>query len=171
MAKPPLEEIKDNILPKFQKYQEQILNNYNALYEKVKSENDKIQKTYDDIKNNHSKQEQQSKYIDLSQKILNAVYMVSFWIYMILSIVLCVFIYYEKFSLKIKILLFVIIFGYPFYIYFLENLTYTVSIFLYNVILSTVYLNGYSNTNIEYSGQAMEEIMLLTAKSPSLSIQ
>ena len=37
-------------------------------------------------------------------------------------------------------------------------------------MVSTVYNNGYSNTNIEYAGQAMEEIMAQTAKSPPLSV-
>jgi uncharacterized membrane-anchored protein YitT (DUF2179 family) len=69
-----------------------------------------------------------------------------------------------------KLFLFVVIFGFPFYIYPLENLTYIICIYLYNIMVSTVYNNGYSNTNIEYSGEAMQEILAQTVKSPPLSV-
>jgi len=149
-------------------FQIQILNNYTTLYDKVKSENDRIQKTYDKIKNEHSADSQKSKYVELSEIILKRVYMYSFVIYMILSLVLCVLIYYKPFSLTIKIGLVIVILGFPFYIFFLENLIYQITMYLYNLALSTVYTNGYSNTNLEYSGQAMGEVMSQTAKSPPL---
>ena len=150
-------------------FQTQMMNNYTILYNKVHSENDRIEKTYDKIKNEHSANAQKSKYVELSERILKNVYMYSFAIYVILSIVLCILIYYKPFSLTIKIILFAVILGFPFYIFFIENITYKISIYLYNVMLSTVYTNGYSNTNIEYSGEAMEEIMSQTVKSPPLT--
>ena len=154
--------------PQLLAYQIQISNNYTTLYNKVQSENDRIQKTHDKIKNEHSADSQKSKYVELSEIILKKVYMYSFVIYMILSLVLCVLIYYKPFSFTIKIVLVIIILGFPFYIFFLENVIYKISMYLYNFALSTVYTNGYSNTNIEYSGQAMEEVMAQTAKSPPL---
>jgi hypothetical protein len=33
-----------------------------------------------------------------------------------------------------------------------------------------IYNNGYSNTNIEYSGEAMQEILAQTVKSPPLAL-
>lgn len=150
-------------------FQIQILNNYTTLYDKVKAENDRIQKTYDKIKNEHSADSQKSKYVELSKIIIKNIYTYSLIIYMILALVLCVLIYYKPFSLTTKILLFVIILGFPFYIFFLENVIYKISIYLCNIALSTVYTNGYSNTNIEYSGEAMGEIMSQTAKSPPLT--
>lgn len=154
--------------PKLLAFQIQILNNYTTLHNKVKTENDRIDKTYDKIKNEHSADSQKSKYVELSQKILKNIYLYSLVIYMVLSLVLCVLIYYKPFTLTMKIAFIVIILGFPFYIFFLENITYKISIYLYNLTLSTVYTNGYSNANIEYSGEAMEEIMSLTAKSPAL---
>ena len=156
--------------PQLLAYQIQILNNYTTLYNKVQSENDRIQKTYDKIKNEHSADSQKSKYVELSEIILKKVYMYSFVIYMILSLVLCVLIYYKPFSLTIKIVLVIVILGFPFYIFFLENVIYQISMYLYNIMVSTVYTNGYSNTNIEYSGEAMEEVMAQTARSPPLKI-
>lgn len=150
-------------------FQIQILNNYTTLYNKVKTENDRIDKTHDKIKNEHSADSQKSKYVELSEKILKNVYLYSFVIYMVLSLVLCVLIYYKPFTLTMKIVFIIIILGFPFYTFFLENIIYKISIYFYNLALSTVYTNGYSNTNIEYSGQAMSEIMSLTAKSPALT--
>lgn len=147
-----------------------VLDTYTTLYNKVKDENDRLSMTNDKTKNDHSADAQKSKYVELSQEIIKNVYNYAFWIYMVLAVILFVFVYKKPFSNLVKILLFVVIFGFPFYIYILENLTYKICIYLYNVMLSTVYTNGYSNTNIEYAGQAMEEIMAETAKSPPISI-
>jgi len=151
-------------------FQTQTLNNYRTLYDKVKAENDRIENTYNKIQNEHSADVQKSKYVNLSEAIIKNVYTYSFWIYMVLAIVLCVFVYNHDFSNIIKVVLFIVILGFPFYIYFLENLTYTVSIYLYNIIISISYNNGYSNTNIEYAGQATNELMAENAKSPPLSL-
>lgn len=155
---------------KIASFQTQLLNTYTNLYNKVKAENDRLENTYNKIKNEHSVDAQKSKYVGLSEEILKTVYTYSFWIYIILSIVLCVFIYYKPFSNIIKVSLIVVVLGFPFYIYPLENLTYIICIYLYNIMVSTIYNNGYSNTNIEYSVQATHEIMAQTAKSPPLTL-
>jgi hypothetical protein len=151
-------------------FQMQALNNYNTLYDKVKNENERLEDSYNNTKNNHSADAQQSKYVDLSAKIIKNIYNISFWIYIVLSVVLCVFIYRNPFSLQIKLALGAVIFGFPFYIYFLENALYTFSVYIYYILISAVYSNGYSNTNIEYAGQAMHEMMGQNAKSPPLSL-
>jgi hypothetical protein len=159
----------NNTDSKIRTFQLQTLHNYTTLYNKVKAENDRLENTYNKINNEHSADAQKSKYIGLSEQILKTIYTYSFWVYILLAIVLCVLIYYKPFSLVIKTVFIIIIIGFPFYIYFIENLTYSICIYLYNIMVSTVYNNGYSNTNIEYSGQAMEEIMAQTAKSPPLA--
>ena len=136
----------------------------------MKTENDRLEDSYNNTKNHHSIDGQQSKYVDLSAKIIKDIYNVSFWIYIILSLVLCGFIYRTSLSLQIKIGLVFIIFGFPFYIYFLENAVYSFSVYIYYILISVVYSNGYSNTNIEYAGQAMHEMMEQNAKSPPLSL-
>jgi hypothetical protein len=155
---------------KIKTYQTQTLNNYTTLFNKVKAENDRLENTYNKIKNEHSADAQKSKYVGLSQKILTNVYMYSFSIYILLSIVLCVLIYNKPLSPMMKTFLIIAILGFPFYIYPLENASYIISIYLYNIIVSTVYNNGYSNTNIEYSAQAANEILAQNAKSPPLSV-
>ena len=169
-VKNALGQLTQNTDQKIKTFQIQTLNNYTTLYNKAKSENDRLEKTYNKIKNEHSADAQKSKYVGLSQQILTNVYSYSFVIYILLSLVLFVQIYYKPFSPIMKAVLFIVIFGFPFYIYPLENLTYIICIYLYNIMVSTVYNNGYSNTNIEYSGQAFEEIMAETAKSPPLTV-
>ena len=165
-----LNQLTINTDSKIKTFQTQTLNNYTTLYNKVKAENDRLEKTHRKIQNEHSADAQKARYVGLSEQILKTIYTYSFWIYILLSLALCVLIYYKPFSPLMKLFLFLVILGFPFYIYPLENLTYKLCIYLYNVMVSTVYNNGYSNTNIEYSGQAMEEIMAQTAKSPPLSV-
>lgn len=160
----------DNTDQKIKTFQIQTLNNYTTLYNKVKAENDRLENTYNKIKNEHSADAQKSKYVGLSQQILTNIYMYSFWIYIVLACILCVLIYYKPLSPIMKAGIIIAILGFPFYIYPLENVTYIVCIYLYNIMVSTVYNNGYSNTNIEYSTQAFEEIMAETAKSPPLAV-
>jgi hypothetical protein len=147
---------------KIKTYQEQVLKNYTALLDKVTSENVRLNSAYDNIKNNHSADAQHSKYVTLSQQILKTVYTYSFWIYMVLSLVLAVFIYYKPFSIFMKLFFFAIIFGFPFYIYFIENLIYTICMYLYHIVRSMVYNNGFLNTNIEYTGQKPSELSVNT---------
>jgi hypothetical protein len=160
----------ENTDQKIKTFQLQTLNNYTTLYNKVKAENDRLEKTYNKIKNEHSADAQKSKYIGLSQQILTNIYMYSFWIYIVLACVLCVLIYYKPLSPIMKAVIIIAILGFPFYIYPLENATYIISIYLYNIMVSTVYNNGYSNTNIEYSAQAANEILAQNAKSPPLAL-
>ena len=168
-VKNALSQLTINTDQKIKTYQTQTLNNYSTLHNKVKSENERIEKTFNKIKNEHSADAQKSKYVTLSEEILKGIYTYSFWIYIILSIVLFILLFNRPLSILTKTMLFIVIFGFPFYIYYLENITYIICIYLYNIMVSTVYNNGYSNTNIEYSGQAANEIMALTAKSPPLT--
>lgn len=165
-----LNKLTENTDGQIKTFQSQTLNNYTTLYNKVKAENDRLENTHSKIKNEHSADAQKARYVGLSEQILKSIYTYSFGIFIILSLVLCVQIYYKPLSPMMKFILFIIILGFPFYIYPLENFTYIICIYLYNVMVSTVYNNGYSNTNIEYSGEAMQEILAQTAKSPPLSV-
>lgn len=138
---------------KIKTYQEQVLKNYAALLDKVNDENDRLKITFDKNKNNHSADAQHSKYVTLSQQILKTVYTYSFWIYMVLSVVLAIFIYYKPFSIFMKLFFFAIIFVFPYYIFYIQNLIYTIVMYLYHIVRSKVYNNGFLNTNIEYTGQ------------------
>jgi hypothetical protein len=53
-------------------------------------------------------------------------------------------------SIFMKVLLTAAILLYPFYIYPLEGLFYIVSTYIWNLLLSNTYDNGYGKTNIEY---------------------
>jgi hypothetical protein len=162
--------IKNNREEKIKIFQTHIINTYTALKQKVTDENNRLKNTYDKYNGEHSADAQKSKYVGLSEQILKNIYFYSFWIYIVLSLVLFVFVYNnQSFSMIIKVLLFVTIFGFPFYIYFLENFTYIICMYLYNIMVSTIYHNGYSNTSIEYGGEMLHEVMSQTAKSPPLS--
>jgi hypothetical protein len=165
-----LSNLTNNTDSQIKTFQSQTLNNYTTLYNKVKAENDRLENTHSKIQNEHSADAQKARYVGLSEQILKTIYTYSFWIYILVSLALCVLIYYKPFSFIMKLFLFTTILGFPFYIYPLENFTYIMCIYLYNVMVSTVYNNGYSNTNIEYSGEAMQEILAQTVKSPPLSL-
>jgi hypothetical protein len=158
----------ENTDQKIKTFQTQTLNNYTTLFNKAKAENDRLENTYDKIKNEHSADSQKSKYVGLSEKIVTNVYMYSFWIYILLSIVLCVLIFNKQLTLMMKTFLIIVIIGFPFYIYPLENLTYMICIYLYNIMVSNVYNNGYSNTNIEYSHNSVNGMMGQNPRSPPL---
>jgi ABC-type multidrug transport system fused ATPase/permease subunit len=168
-VKNALSQLTINTDEKIKTYQTQTLNNYTTLHNKIKSENERIEKTFNKIKNEHSADAQKAKYVTLSEQILKSIYTYSFWIYIILSIILFILLFYRPLSTFTKAMLFIVIFGFPFYIYYLENITYIICIYLYNIMVSTVYNNGYSNTNIEYSVEATNEILAQTAKSPPLT--
>lgn len=168
-VKSALAQLTVNTDDKIRTFQLQTLNNYTTLFNKVKAENDRLENTYNKIKNEHSADAQKSRYVGLSEQILKTIYTYSFWIYILLAVVLCVLIYYKPLSPIMKAGIIVAILGFPFYIFPLENATYILCIYLYNIMVSTVYNNGYSNTNIEYSAEAANEILAQNAKSPSLT--
>jgi hypothetical protein len=165
-----LGQLTKNTDDKIRTFQIQTLNNYTTLFNKAKAENDRLENTYNKIENEHSADAQKSRYVGLSEQILKTIYTYSFWIYIFLSLILCVLIYYKPLSPIMKTFLVIVIFGFPFYIFPLENATYIICIYLYNIMVSTVYNNGYSNTNIEYSAEAANEILAQNAKSPPLSL-
>jgi hypothetical protein len=53
-------------------------------------------------------------------------------------------------TIYMKVFLVAAILLYPFYIYPLEELSYIVSTYIWALLLSTTYDNGYGNTSIEY---------------------
>ena len=130
-------------------YQIQILNNYQQLIDTVNKENSIIRSSFDKITFN-SADGQQSKYIYQSSTILSKIYNYGFWIYLVLAVILCIVIWMKPDSIYMKVFLVVAILLYPFYIYPLEELSYVVSTYIWDILLSITYDNGYKNTSIEY---------------------
>lgn len=131
-------------------YQRQILNNYQQLVDILKKENSAIHSTYYDNVTRNSADGQQSKYVFQSSSILNTLYNYGFWVYMILAIILCVVIVRKTFKVYEKVLLVLAILTYPFYIYPLEELSYVVSVYLWDLVISVAYNTGHGNTSLEY---------------------
>jgi hypothetical protein len=125
-------------------FQKQVLINYTLLYDKVKAENDRITKTYDVIKNANSASGQKSKYVNQSTQILQKIYYVLFWIYLVVAVGLSVVIYmYSKQGLYMKVFLILLVLLFPFYIYPLEIFVFEILRYLYSLVLSVVYVNNY----------------------------
>jgi hypothetical protein len=125
-------------------FQQQVYNNYSLLYDKVKTENTQITNTFDGIQNVNSANGQKSKYITQSTQILQRIYGVLFWIYLVLAIGLSVVIYmFSKQGLYMKIFWILVILLFPFYIYPLEIYVFEIFRYLYSLVLSVVYVNNY----------------------------
>lgn len=131
-------------------YQTQILNNYKQLLDTVSKENDILNSNYSKNWTLNSADGQQSKYITQSSNILASIYSYGFWIFMVLAIILCVIIWTKPDSIYYKIGLSAVVLTYPFYIYPLEGFLYMLSLYIWNLLLSNVYDNGYNNTSIKY---------------------
>lgn len=146
----------DNLLSQIQHnqpdgaYQIQIQNNYQQLIDTVTKENNMIDSTYSNGWILNSASGQQSRYVYQSSAILTGIYNYCFWIYLVIAIILCVVIIRKEFSIYAKIALCAGIILYPYYIYPLEEFCYMISVYIWSVLLSTTYDNGYGNTNIEY---------------------
>ena len=125
-------------------FQQQVYNNYSLLYDKVKTENTQIENAFDGIKNVNSANGQKSKYVYQSTQILQRIYEVLFWIYLVLAIGLSVVIYmFSKQSLYMKIFFILVVVLFPFYIYPLERYMFEILRYLYSLVLSVVYVNNY----------------------------
>jgi hypothetical protein len=131
-------------------YQQQIMNNYKQLLETVKTQNKTINSTYNNTTTQQSANGQQTKYVFQSSAILNKLYNYTFWIYFVLAVILCFIVMRKSFHIIYKIILVFAILGYPFYIYALEKLSYVISVYVWDVLLSVVYDNGYNNVSLEY---------------------
>ena len=131
-------------------YQMQILNNYQKLFDTVKKENDTINSTYSNNWTLNTAAGQQSKYLYQSSSILSTINTYGFWIYIILAVILCVIIWIKPFNLYFRIIIIAAILTYPFYIYPLEEFCYIISMYIWDILLSNTYDNGYNKTSLEY---------------------
>ena len=131
-------------------YQIQLLNNFQQLSDAVKKQNDIIYSTYYDKIIFNSADGQKSKYIHQSSIILKNIFDYGFWIYIFFAIILCVVVYRQELQMVYKVLLIIAILTYPFYIYPLEELSYVISTYIWNLLISVAYNTGYGNMNLEH---------------------
>jgi hypothetical protein len=135
-------------------YQTQVLNTYQTLLDKVTTENKMIEKSYPGL----SVAGQKSIYINQSTETLTGINTILYWLYIVVAVILSVMIIRKSFSIGYKIALVIVIIGFPFYIYWIEELTYKLSMYIYSVLLSIVYNNGFANTKLEYYHDGMEDL-------------
>ena len=124
-------------------FQDQTLNNYNLLYTTVETENKRIQSSFDKMLESHSADGQKSKYMNQSGDIIWTIYKYLFWLYYICITILAILLYYQPFSIYLKIAIILLMYGFPFYIYMAEEWTYVMSEYLWYILLSQVYTNGF----------------------------
>jgi hypothetical protein len=126
-------------------YQNQVLTNYTMLLEKVTKENIQLANSFDYMKNESSADGQKSKYVNQSTQMLEKIYNVLFWIYLVVAVGLSVVIYmYSKQGIYIKVFFILLVLLFPYYIYPLENFVFEIMRYLYSLVLSVVYVNNYS---------------------------
>lgn len=126
-------------------YQNQVLTNYTMLLDKVRKENIQLENTFDYMKNQSSADGQKSKYVNQSTQILEKIYNVLFWIYLVVAVGLSVVIYmYSKQGIYMKVFFILLVLLFPYYIYPLENFVFEIMRYLYSLVLSVVYVNNYS---------------------------
>lgn len=135
-------------------YQSQVLNTYQTLLDKLTVENNIIKKSYPGT----SISGQKSIYINQSSDTLSSINKWLFWIYILLAITLCVLIIMKPYSIPFKIFIVLVIILFPFYIHPVETYTYQISMYIYSILLSVVYNNGYGNTKLEYYGTGFENL-------------
>jgi len=126
-------------------YQNQVLTNYKMLLSKVTKENEQLANSFDYMKNESSADGQKSKYVNQSTQILEKIYNVLFWIYLVVAVGLSVVIYmYSKQGIYMKVFFILLVLIFPYYIYPLENFVFEIMRYLYSLVLSVVYVNNYS---------------------------
>lgn len=125
-------------------FQKQVFTNYSMLLDKVKKENKQLSNSFDNMKNASSANGQKSKYVNQSTQILEKIYDVLFWIYLVVAVGLSVVIYlYSKQGIYMKVFLISLALLFPFYIYPVENFIFEIMRYLYSLVLSVVYVNNY----------------------------
>jgi hypothetical protein len=105
----------------------------------IDQKNELIEKSYPGI----SVAGRKSIYLDQSSTIFIMINKWLFWIYIALAIILSIMIILKPFSIYFKISMIAVIIAFPFYIYPLETGLYELLIYIYSVLLSVIYNNGY----------------------------
>ena len=127
-----------------QQFQKQVFTNYSMLLDKVTKENKQLSNSLDYMNNASSANGQKSKYVNQSTQILEKIYNVLFWIYLVVAVGLSVIIYlYSKQGIYMKVFLILLALSFPFYIYPVENFIFEIMRYLYRLMLSIVYVNNY----------------------------
>jgi hypothetical protein len=124
-------------------FQSQVLVNYNLLLNTVKTENKRISDSYDKVFNERSADGQKSKYMNQSGDMIWKIYGYLFWVYYITITILSILLYFQPFSIYLKILIIIIMYGFPFYIYPAEEWLYVMTDYIWHILLSQVYSNGF----------------------------
>jgi len=137
-----------------EQYQKQVLATYQALLDKVTTENTRIQKSYPGM----SVAGQKSIYINVSTSTLSNINNWLFWIYIAFAVILCMIVIMKPYSIQFKLFIVPVIAMFPLYIYPAEQLIYQFTMYIYNVLLSVVYNNGYGNTKLEYHNVGFDNI-------------
>jgi hypothetical protein len=139
MVNKALKQLGANRDTNIEQYQEQVLDTYQILLDKVTTENEMIEKSYPGI----SVAGRKSIYLDQSSTIFITINKWLFWIYIALAIILSMMIILKPVSIYFKISMVALIIAFPFYIYPLETGLYELLIYIYSVLLSVIYNNGY----------------------------
>jgi hypothetical protein len=114
---------------------------YEGLYNSIVAENNTLEQLYN---NRNSAEPQKINYINVSADYLKSVNKIMFWIYISLCCVFSWFIYNSDFNEYIKMTIILFAFGFPWYIYPLQQGLYIFYMFIIKIISSSVYDDGYN---------------------------
>lgn len=114
---------------------------YEGLYNSIVAENNTLEQLYN---NRNSAEPQKINYINVSADYLKSVNKIMFWIYISLCCVFSWFIYNSDFNEYIKMTIILFAFGFPWYIYPLQQGLYIFYMFIVKIISSSVYDDGYN---------------------------
>jgi hypothetical protein len=112
------------------------INTKKNIYYSIKNENSNINKNIDIYNGSISKNGQKYKYTIQQLNEIEDINTVFFIIYYLLFIAFCYIVFYKNISKKIKLLLFFLFLLYPFFVYSLETLIYTIFNNIYLYIIS-----------------------------------
>lgn len=113
---------------------------YNSLYDKLVEENQVLDQEYN---NRNSAEPQKTKYINMSERAVKDINYVLFWIYISLCIIFAGFIYLSNYTLTAKVVILVLLFTYPLYIFPLQQTIYNIGKIFTSILTSSIYDNGY----------------------------
>lgn len=120
--------------------QNNLITTYGVLIDKIKYENEMIYNSYLSGINNKSEN------INKTSDILDNIFYYLVTIYYILAIGVCSFLLFDSYSISIKIILILLIIFFPYYIFVIQRVSFYIYNYIYTILLSQVYMNGYYNS-------------------------
>jgi len=125
----------------------QVLSTYGDLKTKVKSQNNIIDNNIQSYANELSTDVQKSYYETQSTQNIRNINTYLLYIYYFAVVVFALYIFFidETIVFIYKIILIILFIIYPYFIYFIEQVIYSVGLYIYSLATAKIYTNVYLN--------------------------